>query len=137
MKEFRYSILLILLLGFSFVPLAAQNLEITNISTTPTTCSDGTDGTISFDIVGGVAPYRWFIYEGVGFPVDFGWAATASRVTSYGRKKLDVYLIGVKDTAETSVYMISPVGGPDPILITSYNSTDNSKSHPAYIYYVE
>jgi gliding motility-associated-like protein len=124
MKEFRYSILLILLLGFSIVPLAAQNLEITNISTTPTTCSDGTDGTISFDIVGGVAPYRWFIYEGVGFPVDFGWAATASRVTSYGRKKLDVYLIGVKDTAETSVYMISPVGGPDPILITSYNSSN-------------
>lgn len=123
MKAFRYYIF-ILLLAFSILPLTAQNLEITNVTTTPTTCSDGTDGTISFDIVGGVAPYRWFIYEGVGFPVDFGWVATPSTVTSVGRRKLDVYLIGVKDTAETSVYMIASVGGPDPMQITFYSSTD-------------
>ena len=92
MKAFRYSIF-ILILASSIIPLLAQNLEITNVSSTPTTCSDGTDGTISFDIVGGVAPYRWFIYEGVGFPVDFGWAATPSTVTSLGRRKLNVYLI--------------------------------------------
>jgi gliding motility-associated-like protein len=123
MKAFRFSIF-ILLLFYSIIPLAAQNLEITNVTTTPATCSDGTDGTISFDIVGGVAPYRWYIYEGVGFPVDFGWTATPSRVTSFGRRKLAVYLIGVKDTAETSVYMLASVEGPDPILITSYSSTD-------------
>jgi len=123
MNIFRYSILS-LLIAFSIVPLTAQPLEIINVVTTPTTCSDGTDGTISFDIVGGVAPYRWYIYEGVGFPVDFGWAPTSSTIISVGRRKLDVYLIGVKDTVETSVYMIASVGGPDPILITSYSSVD-------------
>ena len=123
MKALKYPIFL-LLLAFSNIALIAQNLEITNISTTPTTCSDGTDGTISFDIEGGVAPYRWFIYEGVGFPVDYGWAATSSRVTSVGRRKLDVYLIGVKDTVETSVYMIASVGGPEPIVITLNSTTD-------------
>jgi hypothetical protein len=73
--------------------------------------------------VGGVAPYRWYIYEGVGFPVDLGWVSTPSRVSTVGKKKLDVYLIGVKDTVGTSVYMIASVDGPDPMLITSFTSS--------------
>ena len=124
MKAYRYTILLILFLASSFVSLSAQNLAITNVTTTPTSCSDETDGTISFDISGGVAPYRWFIYEGVGFPVDFGGPTFSTSITSFGRRKLDVYLIGVKDTAGTSVYMIADVDGPDPMSITSYGYTD-------------
>lgn len=118
MKAYRHSILLILFLAFSIIPLVAQNLEIRNVETTPTSCSDATDGTISFEILGGVAPYRWFIYEGVGFPVDWGGPTFATSITSIGRRKLDVYLIGVKDTAGTSVYMIADVQGPDPMLIS-------------------
>jgi len=121
MKAFRYSILVLLLTSL-LIPLSAQDLEITNITTTPTSCSDGTDGTISFDIVGGVAPYTWYIYEGVGFPVDFGGPTYSTSITSVGRRKLDVYLIGVKDSVETSVYMVTSVGGPDPMLITGYSS---------------
>ena len=124
MKAYRYTIFLFLLLASSIVSLEAQNLAINNVTTTPTSCSDGIDGTISFDISGGVAPYRWFIYEGVGFPVDFGGPTSSTSITSFGRRKLDVYLIGVKDTAGTSVYMIAEVGGPDPMSITSYGYTD-------------
>jgi len=124
MKAYRYTIFIVLLLASSIVSLEAQNLAINNVTTTPTTCSDGIDGTISFDISGGVAPYRWFIYEGVGFPVDFGGPTFSTSITSFGRRKLDVYLIGVKDTAGTSVYMIADVGGPDPMAITSYGYTD-------------
>lgn len=124
MKAYRYTIFLFLLLASSVVSLEAQNLAITNVTTTPTSCSDGIDGTISFNISGGVAPYRWFIYEGVGFPVDFGGPTFNTSITSFGRRKLDVYLIGVKDTAGTSVYMIADVAGPDPMAITSYGYTD-------------
>ena len=126
MKAYRYPILLILLLASSLISLSAQNLAITNVITTPTSCSDSTNGTISFDISGGVAPYRWFIYEGVGFPVDWGGPTFNTSITSVGRKMLDVYLIGVKDTAGTSVYMIADVDGPDPMLITDLASTNIS-----------
>jgi large repetitive protein len=124
MKTCRFSILLLLSLATSFVTLSAQPLDIINISTTPTTCSDGTDGTITFTITGGTAPYEWYIYEGVGFPVDFGTVPTPTTITSVGRKKLDVYLIGVKDAIGTSVYDVAMVEGPDSMLITSYMYTD-------------
>jgi large repetitive protein len=124
MKVFRYSVLLILFLASSLMTVAAQALTISNIITTPTSCSDATDGTISFTISGGTAPYTWYIYEGVGFPVDLGGPTFSTVITSVGRRKLDVYLIGVKDANENPVYMIASVGGPDPILITSYMSTD-------------
>ena len=120
MKAYRYSILLFLFLAFSIIPLAAQNLEIRNVTTGATSCSDGTDGWISFEIYGGTAPYEWYIYEGIGLPVDFGLAPTSTTITSVGRRKLDVFLIGVKDADETSVYMIASVGGPDSMSITSY-----------------
>lgn len=124
MKAFSYNIFFILLFATSAISISAQNLAITNIVTTPTSCSDGNEGSISFDIVGGVAPYRWYVYEGVGFPVDFGGPTYSTSITSYGRRKLEVYLIGVKDTAGTSVYMIANVDGPDPMLITSLSSTN-------------
>ncbi len=124
MKAYRYSILLFLFLAFSIIPLAAQNLEIRNVTTGATSCSDATDGWISFEIYGGTAPYEWYIYEGIGLPVDFGLAPTTTTITSVGRRKLDVFLIGVKDADETSVYMIASVGGPDSMSITSYTFTD-------------
>ena len=124
MKTYRFSILLLLSLLTSLGTLSAQPLDIINITTTPTTCSDGTDGTITFTITGGTAPYEWYIYEGVGFPVDFGTVPTATTITSVGRRKLAVYLIGVKDADEISVYKVASVGGPAPMQITSYMYTD-------------
>ena len=125
MKAFRYSIFFILFVATSFFSLSAQILSITNVSTTPTTCSDGDQGTISFDISGGVAPYSWFIYEGVGLPVDFGVTAGPS-VTSVGRRKYGTYLIGVQDNLGDVSYMSAIVDGPNAMLITSYTATDLS-----------
>jgi len=124
MKIFRYSILLILSLAFSLLSLSAQPLAIINIITTPASCSDAADGTISFEISGGTAPFEWYIYEGVGFPVDFGGPTPSRFITSVGRRKYSTYLIGVKDADGTSVTMATSVGGPDPMLITSYISSD-------------
>ncbi|MEA3460941.1 MAG: SprB repeat-containing protein, partial [Bacteroidota bacterium] len=124
MKANRYSIFLILLLVFSIVSLSAQELAIINVTTTPTSCSDGTDGTISFNISGGTAPYEWFIYEGIGLPVDFGGPTTSTSITSVGRRKLALYSIGVKDADETSVIVFTSVDGPDPMQITDLASTN-------------
>ncbi len=123
MKAFRYSIFLVLVVATSFIALSAQVLTISNVTTTPTTCSDGTGGTISFDISGGVGPYSWFIYEGVGLPVDFG-VTSGPSVTSVGRRKYSLYLIAVQDSLEDVSYMSAIVDGPDPILITYYGATD-------------
>jgi len=124
MKAYRYSLLLFVSLVTSLGSLRAQDLAIINISTTPTTCSDGTDGTITFTITGGTAPYEWYIYEGIGLPIDFGTVPTATTITSVGRRKLATYRIGVKDADGTTIVEITEVNGPDPMLITSYTSTD-------------
>ncbi len=124
MKAKRYSIFLILALALSFVSLSAQELAIINVITTPTSCSDGTNGTISFDIIGGTAPYEWFIYEGIGLPVDFGGPTTSTSITSVGRRKLALYSIGVKDADETSIIVFTSVDGPEPMQITSLISTN-------------
>jgi hypothetical protein len=124
MKLLRYPILLILFLLSSQISLQAQELSIINVTSTPTICSDGTEGTISFTISGGTAPYLWYIYEGVGFPVDYGGPTYSTDIISVGRRKLTVYMIGVKDADGTSAYAITSVGGPDPMVITSYNSSN-------------
>jgi len=123
MKAYRYSILLILLLASSLISLSAQNLGITNVSTDPTSCSDGTDGIISFEIVGGSAPYTWSILWGI-FEVDGGGPTGVTSITSNGRRKSDIFTIGVQDNDENVAWVSVTVDGPDSMLITSYGSTD-------------
>jgi len=124
MKANRYNIFLGLLLVFSFVSLSAQELTIINVTTTPTSCSDGTDGTISFDISGGTSPYEWFIYEGIGIPIDFGGPTTSTSITSVGRRKLSEYRIGVKDAIGTSITVTTSVDGPEPMQIIGLESVN-------------
>ncbi|MCK5066835.1 MAG: gliding motility-associated C-terminal domain-containing protein [Bacteroidales bacterium] len=124
MKAYRYSIFAILLIAFSAVSLSAQLLTITSVSTTPTTCATGTDGTITFSFTGGVAPYEWYIYEGGGIPVDFGGPTTETTITSTGRRKFASHIVVVKDINDNAATIIASVGGPDPINITSFLSTD-------------
>ena len=126
MKAFRYITVLILTLSTSLLTLLGQPLSITNVTSTPTTCSDGVDGTISFDITGGVAPFRWYIYEGGGFPVDAGGPTHTTSITSVGRRKYEFYLIAVVDSLDNPAYFTASVSGPDPMLITSSGSTDIS-----------
>jgi len=126
MKAFRYITVLILTLSTSLLTLLGQPLSITNVTSTPTTCSDGADGTISFDITGGVAPFRWYIYEGGGFPVDAGGPTHTTSITSVGRRKYEFYLIAVVDNLDNPAYYTATVTGPDPMFITSFASTDIS-----------
>lgn len=124
MKAYRHTIFLILFLAFSISSLSAQVVTINDISTTPTVCSDGLEGTISFSFTGGTAPYRWYIYEGGGIPVDFGFSSAPASIVSTGRRKYLFYLIAVQDTLDNVAYMTASVNGPNRMDITSSFSTD-------------
>ena len=124
MKAFRYSSFFILVVATSFLSLSAQVLTISDMTTTPTICSDGSQGTISFTISGGSSPYTWYIYEGGGFPVDNGGPSSDTEITSIGRRKLNTYLIAVIDDLGDPAYATAMVEGPDPMQITAFFSTD-------------
>ena len=124
MKIYRYSILAILITAFSALSLSAQIITITNVSTTPTTCSDGNDGSITFTFTGGVAPYQWYIYEGGGSPVDFGGPTTDTVITSFGRRKFASHVIVIEDVNEDVATTVVAVGGPNPISVNTFGSTD-------------
>ncbi len=124
MKIYRYCIVAILLFALSAANLSAQVITITDVSSTPTTCSDGTDGTISFTFTGGVGPYEWYIYEGGGSPVDFGGPTTDTMITSFGRRKFASHVIVIEDLNEDVGTTVIAVNGPNAISISTFGSTD-------------
>jgi gliding motility-associated-like protein len=108
----------------SAVTLSGQIITITDVSTTPTSCSNGSDGSITFTFTGGVAPYEWYIYEGGGAPVDFGGPTNDTVITSFGRRKLASHVLVIEDFNENVATTVISVGGPEAISITSFGSTD-------------
>jgi len=124
MKAYRYSIVAFLLIAFAAASLNAQVITITDVSSTPTTCSDGSDGTISFTFTGGVGPYEWYIYEGGGSPVDTGGPTTDTVITSFGRRKFASHVIVIEDVNEDVATTVIAVDGPQAISISTFGSTD-------------
>jgi gliding motility-associated-like protein len=117
---------MILLGCFSMLSLSAQVVDIINVSTTPTSCSNSLDGSITFSISGGVSPYRWFIYSDSGIPDDSGGPTAVTTITSTGRKKYGAYLIVVRDFNDDAGTIFVSVDGPDSISIGSFGSVDIS-----------
>lgn len=124
MKRYRYLIFAVLILTLSSASLSAQVVDIIDVSSTPTTCSDGIDGSITFTISGGVAPYRWFIYSTSGIPDDFGGPTSVTTITSNGRNKYGSYLVVVRDLNDDAGTVFVAVDGPDSISVQTFSSTD-------------
>ena len=124
MKRYRYLLFAVLFLALSATSLSAQVVDIIDISTTPTTCSDSYDGSITFTISGGVAPYRWYIYSTSGIPDDFGGPTAVTTITSTGRNKYGSYLVVVRDLNDDAGTVFVAVDGPDSISIQTYSSID-------------
>lgn len=124
MKIYRYTVFAILLLALSAASLFAQVVSIIDVSTTPTSCSNSLDGTITFSISGGQAPYRWYIYSDSGIPDDSGGPTAVTTITSINRKKYGAYLLVVRDFNDDAGTIFANVAGPDSIDITGYSSTD-------------
>lgn len=124
MKRYRFTIFVFLLIALSAASLSAQVVTIFDVSTTPTSCSNSLDGTITFSISGGQAPYRWYIYSDSGIPDDSGGPTSVTTITSTGRKKYGTYLLVVRDLNDEAGTVFVAVSGPDSIDISGYSSTD-------------
>jgi hypothetical protein len=56
--------LVLFVLFVSSIPLSAQNIVITDTTSTDVTCGGGSDGTITVTISGGVPPYKYGLLVG-------------------------------------------------------------------------
>ena len=113
------------LLAWAGAVYAQDDVIITDVSSTPVTCGGGSDGTLTVSVTGGVGKYTYLLVgsgiaqEGAG-PID------ASTFTFTGHKKLRNYIIIVSDESEETMdgFAFGDIYGPDPISITSANSTN-------------
>ncbi|MCK4990341.1 MAG: SprB repeat-containing protein, partial [Bacteroidales bacterium] len=103
----------------------AQDITITDITTTPVTCGGGSDGTITVTITGGNGLYKYLLVR-AGVPVENVGPIAAQNYTFTGHDKFSNYIIIVSDQDDETADAISfaTIDGPDPISITSYGATD-------------
>ena len=125
MNIFRNSIFSILVILTSVISLKAEDITITDITTTPVTCGGGSDGTITVTITGGDGFYKYLLVR-AGVPVENVGPIAAQNYTFTGHDKFSNYIIIVSDQDDETADAISfaTIDGPDPISITSYGATD-------------
>lgn len=103
----------------------AQDVVVTVTGTTPVSCGDGSDGTITVEISGGVGDYTLLLLRGTN-PVESAGPISASTYTFTGHDKYPFYFIIVSDeddnTGDGSAN--AAIGGPEPISVTSAIPTD-------------
>lgn len=122
MKAFRYTALLILFLTSSLISLSAQDVIISEIVTTPTTCSDGTEGTVSFSISGGVPAYTWAVLTSTFFPVVQGTAYSDTSIIVSGLSRASYFVLASDQDGNNEDGNVSiSIGGPGPVEINFFN----------------
>lgn len=122
MKAFRYTVLLILFLTSSLISLSAQDVIISDIVTTPTTCSDGTEGTVSFSISGGVPTYTWAVLTSSFWTVAQGMANSDTSIIVTGLSRASYFvLVSDQDDGNQDGNTSISIGGPGPVEINFFN----------------
>ena len=125
MKLFRNAIFQILILAGPLLGLQAQDVVITDVSSTPVTCGGAFDGTITVNITGGNGMYHYVLLKGAD-PVESEGPISSTTFTFTNHDKYGSYLLIVDDTDTTTEFdlAIVSIGGPDPIQITSASASD-------------
>ncbi len=125
MKNLRKPIYTLLFSFSSLISLFAQDLEITDISTTPVTCATGSDGTVTVTITGGTPPYNYLLSKGA-IPVESAGPIAAQTFTFTGHDKYTNYWVIVSDASaiKQGDIAFTTIDGPNPIAITSAIATD-------------
>ncbi|MEN8201258.1 MAG: gliding motility-associated C-terminal domain-containing protein [Bacteroidota bacterium] len=125
MNLFRNSIFLFLIIAGPVLGLQAQDVVITDISSTPVSCGGASDGTISVNITGGNGSYYYLLLKNA-VPVEEAGPVSSQTYTFSNHDKFSSYLLIVDDTDTTTDFdfRVVPIGGPDPIQITYANATD-------------
>jgi len=126
MKRSRISIFTILVF-LSSLAVFAQDVIVSDIYSTPTTCGDGADGTITISVSGGIGQYSYLMVKGA-LPVEVAGPLSSNTYTFTGHERYNNYLIIVSDesdaTADVNYYI--GIDGPDPLAITSAIAADIS-----------
>jgi len=125
MKRFYFSLFALVVLLFSPFVLKAQDVVITEITSSPTSCSDGADGSITVTVSGGIGDYSYLMVKGA-LPVEVAGPKASNTHTFTGHEKYNNYLIIVSDGSDATLdanYYIG-IDGPEPIVISSAISTN-------------
>jgi len=119
---------LLLLLWIPLISLQGQgDVSVTVQSTTPVSCGDGSDGTITISMSGGSGDYSVLLLRSTT-PVEAADSISTNSFTFTGHQRFTNYLIIVSDedpvTADGLAW--ADITGPDPISISFFSSTDIS-----------
>jgi gliding motility-associated-like protein len=127
MKMFRNSITALLVSVSSVISLQAQDVIITDVSSTPVNCGGVSDGTITVTITGGVGLYTYLLVKSA-VPVESSGPIPSQTYTFTGHPKFGSYFIIVSDQDDETAdaFTFASIGGPNPITITSADATDIS-----------
>ncbi len=127
MKRFRISLFIFITLLSSSGAVYAQDVIITGVSSTPVTCGNGSDGTLTVSVSGGVGQYSYLLVKGA-VAVESAGPIPSSSFTFTGHVKYTNYIIIVSDqsTGTSDGFSFGTIGGAEPIFITSAIQTDIS-----------
>jgi len=125
MKTFRNSIAALLVSISAVISLQAQDVTITNVSSTPVNCGGVSDGTITVTVTGGVGLYTYLLVKSA-VAVETSGAIASQTYTFTGHPKYGSYIIIVSDSDDDTgdAFTFASIGGPDPIAVTSAFATD-------------
>ena len=125
MKIVRITIFIFFALLSSLGTVYAQDVIITDISSTPVSCGNGSDGTLTVNVSGGVGQYSYLLVQGA-VAVESAGPMTASTFTFTGHVKYTNYIIIVSDQSSgtTDGFTFGTIGGPETISITSVATTN-------------
>lgn len=127
MKKLRIALLVFYALIISLGAANAQDVIITGVSSTPVSCGNGFDGTLTVTVSGGIGQYSYLLVQGA-VAVESAGPMTASTFTFTGHNKYTNYIIIVSDqsTGTSDGFSFGTIGGAEPIFITSALKTDIS-----------
>ncbi len=129
MKGIRKSAALLFLVAVPALSLIAQDVIITSITSTPVTCGEGSDGTITVTVTGGVSGNYNYLLIRNSIPVESVGPISSNTYTFNGHTKYTSYVISVSDEGPGSGttgdgFGFASISGPEPIQVNSFNSTD-------------
>lgn len=127
MKTLRISIFFIWAMLFSVGAVYAQDVIITGITTTPVTCGDGSDGTITVTVTGGNGQYSYLLVRGA-VAVESAGPMVSNTYTFTGHGKYANYIIIVsdQDNSTSDGFSFATIGGADPLSLNPATVTDIS-----------
>ncbi len=127
MERYRKLIFTIGMVFITMGMLGAQDVIITSVSSTPVSCGNGNDGTITVNVSGGIGAYTFLLVKGA-VPVESSGAIASPSFTFTGHSKYSNYIVIVSDSDPGTAdgFTFATIDGAEPMKVESHSSTDIS-----------